>query len=183
MLTQGAPHPDQRLLMLLRMLREFGFILADCEGCQPPSPGLMGSLAEEHGLPFSGQRGRPEESEDDWQPRIAGYLTRQWGMEPPDVFVVLRECEADEITRADMRYLLLDLWERHAATVVFVTHSIAEAVILSDRVVMLAARPGRVVAIEPIDLARPRTAETEDEPAFHAHVSRLRHALREGHAI
>lgn len=42
----GAPHPDQRLLMLLRMLREFGFILADCEGCQPPAPGLMAALPQ-----------------------------------------------------------------------------------------------------------------------------------------
>ncbi|MDQ3777211.1 MAG: hypothetical protein M3461_24070 [Pseudomonadota bacterium] len=98
----GDPHPDERLLKLLRTLREFGFILADCEGMQPPEHSTMEALAEEHGLPLSGQRGRPEETEDGaWQPRIAGYLTRQWGMAPPDVFVVLRECEADEITRAE----------------------------------------------------------------------------------
>ena len=56
----------------------------------------------------------------------------------------------DEITRAEMRYLLLDLWQRTGTTVVFVTHSITEAVILSDRVVVMAARPGRIAAVEPI---------------------------------
>ena len=68
----------------------------------------------------------------------------------------------DEITRADMRYLLLDLWQRTGTTVVFVTHSITEAVILSDRVVVMAARPGRIAAVEPISLGRPRLPEMED---------------------
>lgn len=98
----GDSHPDKRLTQFLRTLHAHGFALTEACGHQKPSSGLMEALAEEHGLPFSGQRGRPEESEDDaWQPRIAGYLTRQWGMEPPDIFVVLRECEADEITRAE----------------------------------------------------------------------------------
>lgn len=98
----GGPHPDERLTLFLRTLRDHGFALTEALGHQKPSPGLIGALAEEHGLPFSGQRGRPEESEDDaWQPRIAGYLTRQWGMEPPDVFVVLRECEADPVRRVE----------------------------------------------------------------------------------
>ncbi len=85
----------------------------------------------------------------------------------------------DEITRADARYLLLDLWARTGATVVFVTHSIPEAVILSDRVVVMAPRPGRVAAIETIDLPRPRTPDMEDDPAFHDHVRKLRAVLRE----
>ena len=85
----------------------------------------------------------------------------------------------DEITRSDARYLLLDLWARTGATVVFVTHSIPEAVILSDRVVVMAPRPGRVAAIETIDLPRPRTPDMEDDPAFHDHVRKLRAVLRE----
>ena len=62
----------------------------------------------------------------------------------------------DEITRADMRHLLARLCERVATTVLFVTHSIAESVFLSDRVVVLSARPGHVVGVEAIDLPRPR---------------------------
>jgi ABC-type nitrate/sulfonate/bicarbonate transport system ATPase subunit len=62
----------------------------------------------------------------------------------------------DEITRDQMRYQLLDIWSATDKTVVFVTHSIPEAVILSDFVVTMAARPGRVIAVERIDLPRSR---------------------------
>jgi len=87
----------------------------------------------------------------------------------------------DEITRADMRYLLLDLWSRINTTVVFVTHSVTEAAILSDRVVLMAARPGRILTDRRVDLPRPRTAEMEDSPEFHEIVRVLRSDLRESH--
>ena len=86
----------------------------------------------------------------------------------------------DEITRADMRHLLARLCERVATTVLFVTHSIAESVFLSDRVVVLSARPGRVVGIEPIELPWPRHPELEDDPAFFAVETRLRALLHAG---
>jgi NitT/TauT family transport system ATP-binding protein len=85
----------------------------------------------------------------------------------------------DEITRDEMRYLLLDLWERTGSTVVFVTHSIPEAVLLSDRVLLMAPRPGRVVLDQRIDLPRPRRMEIEDDPRFHQLLSTVRAALRE----
>jgi len=85
----------------------------------------------------------------------------------------------DEITRDEMRYLLLDLWERTGSTVVFVTHSIPEAVLLSDRVLVMAPLPGRVVMEQEIDLPRPRREEVEDDPHFHHLVSEVRRALRE----
>ena len=74
----------------------------------------------------------------------------------------------DEITRTDMRHLARRLCEPLGTTVVFVTHSIAEAVFLSDRVVVLSTRPGRIVGIEPSTLPRPRSPELEDDPAFFA---------------
>ena len=86
----------------------------------------------------------------------------------------------DEITRADMRHLLADVCEPLATTVLFVTHSIAEAVFLSDRVVVLSDRPGRVVGIDSVDLPRPRHAELEDEPEFFELERRLRGHLHEG---
>jgi len=88
----------------------------------------------------------------------------------------------DEITRADMRYLLLELWQRTGTTVVFVTHSIPEAVFLSDRVVVMAARPGRIAAVEPITLGRPRVPAMEDAPEFHEHVRVLRAQLQDHHS-
>lgn len=86
----------------------------------------------------------------------------------------------DEITRNAMRYQLLDIWSTTNTTVVFVTHSIAEAVMLSDRVVTMAARPGRIAAIETIDLPRPRTEDMEFTPQFTNHAQLVRQALRQG---
>lgn len=84
----------------------------------------------------------------------------------------------DEITRSAMRYLLLDLWGQAGSTVLFVTHSIPEAVVLSDRVVVLGPRPGRIERVIDVDLARPRQEDVEDSDAFHATVAEVRSALR-----
>ena len=85
----------------------------------------------------------------------------------------------DEITRNEMRYLLLDLWARTSKTVIFVTHSIPEAVVLADRVLVMAPRPGRVVWIESIELPRPRDMSIEDDPRYLEHVRRVRNVLYE----
>ena len=85
----------------------------------------------------------------------------------------------DEITRNEMRYLLLDLWARTSKTVIFVTHSIPEAVVLADRVLVMAPRPGRVVWIESIELPRPRDMSIEDDPRYLEHVRRVRNVLHE----
>jgi NitT/TauT family transport system ATP-binding protein len=86
----------------------------------------------------------------------------------------------DEITRADMRHLLARLCDPINTAVLFVTHSLAEAVYLSDRVVVLSARPGHVVGVERIDLPHPRTPDIEDEADFFAAETRLRRLLHQG---
>jgi len=83
----------------------------------------------------------------------------------------------DEITRDEMRYELLRVWQRARPTVLFVTHSVREAVALGDRVVVLSARPGRVVADVRIELPRPRDAAIEREPAFERCVEAVRSRL------
>jgi len=125
-------------------------------------------------------RSYPHELSGGMQQRVS--LVRAFALGAPILLMDEPFAALDEITRADMRYLLLDLWARTGATVVFVTHSVSEAVILSDRVVVMAPRPGRVVTIEDISLPRPRTPDMEDAPEFHGHVRRLRADLRESHA-
>ncbi len=89
----------------------------------------------------------------------------------------------DEMTRERMNNELLRIWTAiPQMTVVFVTHSIAEAVYLSDRVVVLSPRPGRLAKIIEIDLPRPRGPETRDLDQFFHLTSEVRHALRGGSA-
>ena len=86
----------------------------------------------------------------------------------------------DEMTREEMRYELLQLWERQRPTVIFVTHSIAEAVALSDRVVVLSARPGQIVDDISIDLPRPRYQDVERSDLFLEYTYRVKDALSSG---
>src|SRR4029079_6258043 len=72
----------------------------------------------------------------------------------------------DEMTRERMNMELLRIWEKAGSTVVFVTHSIPEAVFLSTRVVVMSARPGRIAATIDVDLAQPRTGETREDARF-----------------
>jgi NitT/TauT family transport system ATP-binding protein len=118
----------------------------------------------------------PGELSGGMQQRVA--LVRAFALGPPILLMDEPFAALDEITRTEMRYLLLQLWERHGATALFVTHSIAEAVLLSDRVIVLAPRPGRVVAVEAVTLERPRRPEQEDTVGFLDHVARVRQALR-----
>jgi NitT/TauT family transport system ATP-binding protein len=79
----------------------------------------------------------------------------------------------DALTRDRMAFELLDICQRSQKTVMFVTHSVSEAVLLSDAVVVLTPRPGRVQAIRAIDLPRPRTKETRMTPEFTAYTHQL----------
>ena len=84
----------------------------------------------------------------------------------------------DEITRDGMRYELLRIWSQSKKTVLFVTHSIPEAIILSDRVVVLSPRPGEIREIIEIALPRPRNEEMESSLEFVRYADRLRHLLK-----
>jgi NitT/TauT family transport system ATP-binding protein len=84
----------------------------------------------------------------------------------------------DEMTRERLNLELLGIWEQARSTVVFVTHSIAEAVFLSTKVVVMSPRPGRIAGIVPIDLPQPRTADTRELPRFFELVTEVRERLR-----
>lgn len=85
----------------------------------------------------------------------------------------------DEFTRDRMNMELLRIWRQTGTTIVFVTHSIAEAVFLSGRVVVMSPRPGRIKDIIPIDLPRPRVFDTKELPAYFEAVTRVRESLRD----
>lgn len=86
----------------------------------------------------------------------------------------------DELVRDFMNMELQRICMERRATAFLVTHSIAEAVILSDRVVVMAARPGRILEVVPIDLPRPRTLDMMVTPEFGALVVRVRKLLEQG---
>jgi NitT/TauT family transport system ATP-binding protein len=83
----------------------------------------------------------------------------------------------DELSREELRLELLRIWERDRVSVLFVTHSIREAVLLSSRVLVMSPSPGRIVSEVPIDLPRPRSASMESTPVFAAYVEVIRAAL------
>ena len=84
----------------------------------------------------------------------------------------------DEMTRERLNLELLSIWEKLGSTVVFVTHSISEAVFLSTRVVVMSPRPGRIAGAIPIDLPFPRTVETREDARFFELVTQVRELLR-----
>jgi NitT/TauT family transport system ATP-binding protein len=87
----------------------------------------------------------------------------------------------DEITRDGLNLHLHRLWRQTGMTVVFVTHSIAEAVFLSTRIVVMSPRPGRIVDVVPCDLPGERDTAMRETPAFLTIAQRVRAALRAGH--
>ncbi len=89
----------------------------------------------------------------------------------------------DQITRDRLNLELLELSQRQRMTVLFVTHSIREAVLLSDRVAVMSARPGRIIKLLEIDLPRPRTLESRETDAFERLARTGVHVLEEGFGV
>ena len=83
----------------------------------------------------------------------------------------------DALTREEMTLELLRIWERQPKTIVFVTHSIPEAVLLADRVVVMSARPGRIAQVIEVPLARPRSFDLESHPDFQRCTHRIRELI------
>ncbi len=88
----------------------------------------------------------------------------------------------DEITRDHLNEQLLRLWESTGKTVVFVTHSISEAVFLANRIVVMSPRPGRIIEVIDNPIPGPRKLGVRDSPEFAAVAHRVREALRAGHS-
>ncbi len=84
----------------------------------------------------------------------------------------------DEMTRERLNAEVLDIWSRTGTTIIFVTHSIPEAVFLSTRVVIMSARPGRITNVIDIDLPQPRNDQTRESDRYFELVTEVRESLR-----
>jgi NitT/TauT family transport system ATP-binding protein len=84
----------------------------------------------------------------------------------------------DAQTRDEMGTELIAIWEQNRKTALFVTHSIDEAIFLADRIVVMAANPGRITEIIPVDLPRPRSVETMDSQQFIDYRRQIREGLK-----
>lgn len=112
------------------------------------------------------------------QQRVA--IARALAFEPSILLMDEPFGALDEMTRERLNLELLDIWRKTQTTVVFVTHSITEAVFLSTRVVVMSARPGRIIDDIAIDLPQPRGVETRENVRFFELETQVREALREG---
>ncbi len=96
----------------------------------------------------------------------------------PDILLMDEPFGAlDALTREEMTMELLRIWGERPKTVLFVTHSITEAVVLADRVVVMSPRPGRIAEIIDIESPRPRSFHVEGDPAFHDASRRIRQLI------
>lgn len=111
------------------------------------------------------------------QQRVA--IARSLSVDPEVLLMDEPFAALDAQTRDILQSELLRIWERIGCTVIFVTHSIEEAVYLADRVVALTARPGRVKEIIPVDLPRPRDPDIRNSPEFAAYRGRVWDVLRD----
>jgi NitT/TauT family transport system ATP-binding protein len=105
-------------------------------------------------------------------------IVRAFGLQPDLLLMDEPFSALDEFTRESLQDQLLDLWDELQTTVLFVTHSVSEAVRLSDTVVVMAPRPGRIVDAIDINLPRPRNQRLFEEHRFHDYEDLIRDRLR-----
>jgi NitT/TauT family transport system ATP-binding protein len=108
-------------------------------------------------------------------------IARALSFEPPLLLMDEPFGALDEITRDHLNEQLIGLWEQTGKTVIFVTHSISEAVFLSTRIVVMSPRPGRILDVIDCNLPGKRKLDIRETPEFLAVAHRVRMALRAGH--
>lgn len=124
------------------------------------------------------EQAHPAQLSGGMQQRVALARSLSYG---PDVLLMDEPFGAlDALTRRTMQELLLEVWERHKLTVVLVTHDIDEAVLTSDRVVVMSPRPGRVREEIAVPIARPRHRADAEAPEFRTRAAQILRLIHEG---
>jgi len=121
---------------------------------------------------------RPAQLSGGMQQRVA--IARAFVFDPPILLMDEPFAAVDELTRESLRHELLSIWQSNKKTVLFVTHSIPEAIALSDAVVVMSPHPGRIQRIIPVGLPRPRGDLVETTDAFHDLEREVRIEIRSG---
>jgi len=119
---------------------------------------------------------RPGQLSGGMQQRVA--IARALVFDPSILLMDEPFSALDELTREQQRHRLLEVWQSNQKTVIFVTHSVPEAVALADCVVVMAGEPGRVRTVVPVELPRPRTESVETSDAFREIERQVRSELR-----
>ena len=111
-------------------------------------------------------------------------LARTFALDSPVLLMDEPFGALDAQTKLTLEDVLMNLWSAHRKTVVFVTHDLAEAIALSDRVIVMSARPGRIIADVPIDLPRPRSVrKLQTDHRFHDLYAQLWSLLEQGAGV
>jgi NitT/TauT family transport system ATP-binding protein len=126
-------------------------------------------------------RHHPYQLSGGMQQRVA--IARALALQPAILLMDEPFGALDEMTRERMNSEVLRIWQRTGTTIVFVTHSIPEAVFLSTRVVVMSARPGRITHVVDVPLGHPRNDETREDPRYFRLVTEVREALRAGDGL
>ena len=161
--------PWKTALENARMLREIATGTRNAESREAAEHALelVGLGAAHHKLPHELSGGMAQ--------RVS--IARALAMDPAILLMDEPFGALDAITRDEMNEKLAEIWAATGKTIVFVTHSISEAVFLSDVVHMMGTNPGRIVETVRIDLDRPRTSEVFENPHFGEYVAHLRDQL------
>ncbi len=156
---------DQNIALPLQVMRQKGTAVDK----------RVGELAELVGL-NEFRKHYPWQLSGGMQQRVA--IARALTFAPPFLLMDEPFGALDLITRDRMANELLQIWSSTpGTTVMFITHSIPEAILLSDRVVVMSARPGRVIKTVDIELPRPRTEAVRESPGFYKYENELRRLL------
>jgi NitT/TauT family transport system ATP-binding protein len=176
----GLVFQDATLLPWKNALENAAFLLETADASIKPSVVNERAAAMLRLVGLEGaENKRPSQLSGGMRQRVA--MARALALDPEVLLMDEPFGALDAITREEMSECLLDIWQRTGKTVVLVTHSIDEAVLLSREVHVMGTGPARIIETLPIRLPDPRTEDCHADPAFTAAEGRLRNLLIESH--